>query len=390
MNFYVDAFYESLNKYGEELCGDKVEIIRNGDSVIVVLADGLGSGVKANILATLTSKIVGTMLEKGCRVEEAVDTIAHTLPTCNVRKLAYSTFTILQIFKNGEAYLVEFDNPSVFFIRQGQLMEIPFEYRTIDGKNVRECRFNIGIGDNIVIVSDGVIHAGVGASLNLGWKWDNVANYLVAQTKPHMPAREICRSLTDVCNNLYGGKPGDDTTVAAIGIREPLTLNIMAGPPISRDDDSKVVKEFLSEDGKRVVCGGTTAQIVARELGRDIEVSTDYFSESVPPIAYIDGIDLVTEGVLTLTQVVAIINEYITDDGQGVATERLDDEDGAAKLARMLIDDCTHLNLYIGRAINPAHQNPDLPINLSIKLKIVEELADLMAFLGKKVEKYYF
>src|SRR5699024_5541744 len=123
MNFYVEAFYRSLNKYNEELCGDKVEIIRNEDSLIIVLADGLGSGVKANILATLTSKIIATMLKKGCEVEDAVETIAHTLPICNVRKLAYSTFTILQIFKNGKGYLVEFDNPSVFFIRDKQLLD---------------------------------------------------------------------------------------------------------------------------------------------------------------------------------------------------------------------------------------------------------------------------
>lgn len=390
MDFYVDVFYESLNKYNEELCGDKVELIRNEDSVIVVLADGLGSGVKANILATLTSKIIGTMLEKGCQVEEAVETIAHTLPICNVRKLAYSTFTILQIFKNGEAYLVEFDNPSVFFIRQGQLLEIPFEFRSINGKSVRECRFNIGVGDSIIIVSDGVIHAGVGASLNLGWKWDNVAEYLLEHVEPHMPAREICHLLIDVCNHLYEKRPGDDTTVAAISIREPLMLSIMAGPPVSREDDSKVVEAFMSEAGKKVVCGGTTAQIVARELDRDLEISMKYYNETVPPIGYIEGIDLVTEGVLTLTQVVNIIRDYISDDGQGADIDRLNNRDGAAQLARMLMDDCTHINFYIGRAINPAHQNPDLPIDLSIKLKIVEELAQLMTILGKKVEKHYF
>lgn len=390
MAFYVDAFYESLNKYGEELCGDKVEIIRNGDSVIVVLADGLGSGVKANILATLTSKIVGTMLEKGSRIEDAVDTIAHTLPMCNVRKLAYSTFTILQIFKDGEAYIVEFDNPSVFFIREGKLIDMPFENKVIDSKNIRECRFNLNMGDNIVIVSDGVVYAGVGAYLNLGWAWTNVGNYLVELVEPNMPAREICHSLIDISNNLYGGRPGDDTTVAAIGIRQPLVISMMVGPPISKCDDNKVVERFLSQGGKKIVCGGTTAQIVARYMDRPLEVSTEYFSEDVPPIANIEGIDLVTEGVLTLTQVVSTMREYIGGDEGDIASEKLMGYDGASRLARILIDDCTHLNLYIGRAINPAHQNPDLPIDLSIKLKIVEELAGILTSMGKKVRKYYF
>ncbi len=388
MNFYIDSFYESLNRYGEELCGDKVEIVRGGDSLIVVLADGLGSGVKANILATLTSKIIATMLEKGARVEEAVETIAQTLPICNVRKLAYSTFTILQIFKSGEAYLVEFDNPSVFFIRQGKLFDIPFEFRNINGKNVRESRFNIGVGDTIVMVSDGIIHAGVGASLNLGWKWENVAEYLLDNVKPHMPAREISHSLVTVCDQLYEQKPGDDATVVAISIREPLEVSMMAGPPVSRKEDREVVEKFMSDGGKKIVCGGTTAQIVARELGRNIETSMEYHDKTIPPIAYIEGIDLVTEGVLTLTRVVDIIKSYIY--GNEMKNDALNHKDGAARIARMLMDDCTHFKLYIGRAINPAHQNPNLPVDLSIKLKLLEELAQLMTTLGKRVEKYYF
>lgn len=390
MNFYIDSFYESLNRYGEELCGDKVEIVRGGDSLIVVLADGLGSGVKANILATLTSKIIGTMLEKGARVEEAVETIAQTLPICNVRKLAYSTFTILQIFKSGEAYLVEFDNPSVFFIREGNLFQVPFKFRNINGKDVRESRFEVEVGDTIVMVSDGVVHAGVGASLNLGWKWENVAEYLLENIKPNMPAREISHSLVAVCDHLYDQRPGDDATVVAISIRNPLEVSMMAGPPISMEDDRKVVEKFMSDNGKKIVCGGTTAQIVARELGRKIETSMEYYDSSVPPIAYIKGIDLVTEGVLTLTRVVEIIKSYISIDGKERVGNPLDRRDGAACIARILMDDCTHFKLYIGRTINPAHQNPDLPVDLSIKLKLLEELAQLMTILGKKVEKFYF
>ena len=134
MNIHIDTSYKSLNKAGEELCGDKVEIIRTDDSIIMVLADGLGSGVKANILATLTSKIIATMLKEGARIDEAVETIASTLPICSVRKIAYSTFSILQVFHNGEAYLAEFDNPSCVFIRNGQLMSLPSESREIAGK----------------------------------------------------------------------------------------------------------------------------------------------------------------------------------------------------------------------------------------------------------------
>lgn len=390
MSYFVDVHYESINKYGEELCGDKVEIVRTPDSVIVVLADGLGSGVKANILATLTSKIIGTMLKEGATVEQSVETIAHTLPICNVRKLAYSTFTILQIFRNGEAYLVEFDNPSVIFIRNDKVLEIPFEFRNINGKDVRESHLSIGIGDTITIISDGVVHAGVGVSLNLGWRWNNVAEYMQRIALKGGNARDMSKELMEACKCLYMDRPGDDATVVVVKISPHIEVDLMSGPPVSPTDDRNMVEQFMASSGKKVVCGGTTAQIVGRELKRPVETSTEYMDPSIPPIAYIEGIDLVTEGVLTLTKTVEILRQLSAEDGGEMNKDMLIGKDGATRLARILIDECTHLRLFIGRAINPAHQNPNLPIDLSIKLKLLEELIVYMKKMGKTVEKHYY
>ena len=124
MGVKVDISYKSLNKHNEELCGDKVEVLKTADSDILILADGMGSGVKANILATLTSKILGTMLINGASIDACVETIVKTLPVCKIRQVAYSTFSILQIFHDGEAYLVEFDNPSCICLRDGAVLKL--------------------------------------------------------------------------------------------------------------------------------------------------------------------------------------------------------------------------------------------------------------------------
>ena len=154
MGITVDVAYKSLNKYTEILCGDKVEILQTEDSNIMILADGMGSGVKANILSTLTSKILGTMFLNGATLEECVETISETLPICQVRQVAYSTFSILQVYHNGDAYLVEYDNPGCIFIRDGKLMEIPQNIREIQGKKINEYRFKVQKGDALILMSD--------------------------------------------------------------------------------------------------------------------------------------------------------------------------------------------------------------------------------------------
>lgn len=389
MNYFIDIAYSSLNKDGEELCGDKVEIARMDNSAITVLADGLGSGVKANILSTLTSKIAVTMLKEGASIYETVDTIIHTLPVCQVRKIAYSTFTITEICEDGRVYIAEYDNPPVFFLRENKI--IPFEKKEtiINNTVVKESNIFLEKGDLLVIVSDGVVHAGVGAVLNLGWRWDNIGEYLTRAASREKSARKIVRGLIDTCRYLYMDKPGDDTTVLAIKIREPEIVDLFTGPPKDPANDTYAVEKFMEKDCKKVVCGGTAAKIVGRELDREVIPNIDFIDPEVPPTANIQGIDLVTEGVLTLSKTVEKIKRYIDSPYKDNLFYSFNKEDGASQLARMLIEDCTHLNLYVGKAINPAHQNPDFPPDLSIKLNVVEELVQVMGKLGAKVSITY-
>lgn len=390
MNVSIDVSYKSLNKHHEELCGDKVEILKTKESNILILADGMGSGVKANILATLTSKILGTMFLNGASLDECVETIVKTLPVCKTRQVAYSTFSILQIFNNGEGYLVEFDNPSCVFIRGGNLISLPFVERIIEGKKVRECHFKVSKNDFYILMSDGVIHAGVGKLLNFGWTWDSMANYAVESVGRAPTAMRMATLLSKACNDLYMNSPGDDTTVAVAKIIDRKELKIFTGPPSKKEDDEKVVRELMEGEGKKVVCGGTTANIVSKVLNRPLETSFSYVDADIPPVAHIEGIDLVTEGILTLSRSLMIMKRYVEDGIDEEFFTELDQKNGGSLVAKMIIEECSDLKIYVGKTINVAHQNPNLPFDISIRMNLVEQMKELVKKMGKNVVLEYF
>lgn len=391
MSVSIDVAWRSLNKYQEELCGDQVEILKTGDSDIVILADGMGSGVKANILATLTSKILGTMLREGAAIESCVETIARTLPVCKVRKVAYATFSILQIFHSGQAYLAEFDNPSCVFIRDGKILDYPYKVREIEGKKIHEYRFQVKKNDCFVLMSDGVIYAGAGSILNMqGWTWEAMAEYTLKCTKKTLSASRLAVLLSQACDELYEERPGDDTTVAVARVIERRIVNIFTGPPKDKADDDRLMHEFMHCEGKKVVSGGTSSNIAARFLGKEIVTRADSADPDVPPVAEIEGIDLVTEGVLTLGKCLKLLKKYANGEFDEEFFDELDADNGASRLAKLLIEECTELNLFVGTSINKAHKNSDLSFDLSMRMNLVEQLIRMMEQMGKHVSvKYY-
>lgn len=389
MSIYVETSWGSLNKNGEELCGDKVETIKRGDDTFMVLADGLGSGVKANILASLTSKIVITMLSEGADVSDVIDTMISTLPVCSERLVAYSTFSFIHIQGDGTAHLVEFDNPDTVILRNGRSLELQREEYTISGKNIRETHLKLEPNDVCITFSDGVIHAGVGKLLNLGWEHKNVVEYLEKGYKKDSTAFQIQNLLLQACNSLYMESPGDDTTVAVCRARTPNKAFVMVGPPVNRQDDEHLVNALINFNGTKIVCGGTTSQIVSKISGKELKIMLNYITPDVPPIGKMDGIDLVTEGVITLGKTYDILHRYETSTvGRDNALNSKND--GASLLAQTLINKCTGAKFVVGRAINPAHQNPELPISLNLKLRLVNDIAECLQRLGKDVEVEYY
>lgn len=389
MRYFIDVANYSVNKHGEELCGDNVEHIKLKDGMITVLADGLGSGVKANILATLTSKIAITMLKEGASIEETIDTITNTLPECQVRKLAYSTFTIVKVNNNGEVYMVEYDNPAVFFYRKGKMHPIIKQEKEVNNKLIYESRFVMKEEDVLTIVSDGVIHAGVGKRLNLGWQWEHVNNYLAELVKTETSAERIASHLMNVCESLYDNSPGDDTTVITIKTRPIQYLDIFTGPPKNKKDDDLMIEKIKSAQGKVIICGGTTANIVSEKLNRPIKIDLVNYSSEVPPKGHMEGIALVTEGLLTLNKVKEILIEHYDKKSKGLVPPIIDGLDGASSLARILLEESTHINLWVGKAVNPAHQNPNFPWEFNLKAKIMKEIKNILEDIGKHVEISY-
>ena len=386
----TDTGYVSLNKKGEQLCGDRVEIIaRNDNSLTLVLADGLGSGVKANILSTLTSKILSTMIENGMPIEECVDTIVKTLPVCSVRKVAYSTFTIIHVEENTTATLIQFDNPNVILLRGGKHWDYPTTNRVIEGKTILESKFPLQLNDMMIAMSDGAIWAGVGQSMNFGWQRDNVVEFAERMYEDTLSAKMMAALIVDECNRLYAGEPGDDTTVAAVRVRERKPVNLMIGPPADPADVGKMMALFFAKEGKKIVCGGTTSKLAANYLHEDVVTSLDYGTDpDIPPTATIKGVDLVTEGVITLSRVVEYANVFLNN--SDLANLWSLQTDGASRIAQYLFEYATDISFFVGRAINPAHQNPDLPITFGIKIQLVKQLSEALEKMGKRVSVSYF
>ena len=385
----ADIGYSSLNHVGEELCGDHVDIVEeNENSTVVVLADGLGSGVKASILSTLTSKIISTMMAAGLPIEDCVSTIAATLPVCSVRGVAYSTFTIIHIRDNQTAEIIQYDNPHVIVIRDFENYDYPKTEMNIGGKKIYKSVLNLQEDDVFIAMSDGCPHAGLGGKYNFGWKWEDIAEYMRAIVAGGYTAKTLSTMLVEECNKLYGQKPGDDTTACVVKIRKREPMNILFGPPSNRDDCNKMMSLFFSKEGKHVICGGTTSSIAANFLGKPLRPTLNFERSDVPPIAELEGVDLVTEGVITMNKVVEYAKDHL---GENRLYEQWSfQRDGASLISRLLFEEATDINFYVGRAVNPAHQNPDLPINFNIKMNLVEELCTCLRSMGKKIKISYF
>jgi hypothetical protein len=248
---------------------------------------------------------------------------------------------------------------------------------------IREAFFSVDDGDWVVLVSDGVLHAGIGGIWNIGWGWDRVSAYVRSTAARTGLASELAEDISEVTDKLYAHKPGDDATVVAVRIRHPRCVTMLVGPPVDPQDDREVVNKLLSAPGKKVACGGTTGNIVARILDRPITVDLTPHDKRVPPIGKLEGVDLVTEGMLTLSYTLEKLESGVK------MSDSVTKSDGASRLTAMLLE-ADYLHIILGRAINPAHQSPDVPRSLALKHKIVDGVVKALCDMGKTVKVEYY
>ena len=380
---FIDTALISRSHDGESICGDPAQSFGSAEGPVFVLSDGMGSGVKANILATLTCTILGRLLEHGIKLTECVDTIAATLPICRDRRMAYATFTAVQIDK-GSAFLVEYDNPPAILIRDGRAEKSRYKVRFVGDKEIRERRIDILPGDVLVIMSDGVTHSGIGHGRLDGLSQEELGGYLASLRPDTRPAAETAALLDGFCSRLSENCLEDDRTIAVMRFTPRKTLNLLMGPPSDPEDDAKLLKLFFAKKGSHVVCGGSTSLMAARYLGKELEPMQGSGDDRVPDMARIEGLDLVTEGVITLRETLSLRErclekpEQILNLGQGPE----------ALLYRALFLESGNVNLFFGRASNKAHDSLD--ISFEKKLEAMRELERLLREAGKTVKIQYF
>ena len=380
MGLCLESGYTSLNKKNEELCGDKVETIVNGDYTTLVLADGLGSGVKANILSTLTATMLSTMIINQVELDEAVRAVAKTLPVCSVRNLAYATFTVLN-FQGKQVSLYQFDNPDAILIRDGKLFDYPVETSMIEEKEIHKSCFELKEEDMLIIMSDGVTNAGMGKTTNGGWGREDVMAFCRAKYHKGMSAQEMAGYLAEASLDLNLNETDDDITAIVLRMRQKQVVNIMIGPPSKEEHDERYLKSFFEEEGYHVICGGTTAQCAARYLGKELVSLSDTACGEVPGYYKLEGAELVTEGFLTIEHLLEYCEEWLDDK---LAFNKLKrKKDAAALLGVLLFEKATDINFYFGGAINK--NNAELGITEKRKEEAAEQLVEYLRNAGKNV-----
>lgn len=376
---FVEVDYAQKFKHEHLVGGDTFlsRKIKDEDRVIAVLSDGLGSGIKANVLSTLTATMALNYINNNFDLHKAAKIIMQTLPVCKVRKISYSTFSIVDISKTGKVTIMEYDNPPYVVIRDGEILETEKEIIKWKNKNnyeniLRFSNFQAQKNDRIIMFSDGVTQSGLGPkTFSFGWQQNNVEEFIsdLVSRHPKISARLLSKSIVERAYINDRKTAYDDITCSVINIREPRKLLIMTGPPIDKRKDRSMSEIIKNYEGRKIICGGTTAKIISRELNRDITVNLEDLNHEVPTTSKMLGVDLITEGSITLGKVIKLLqNDHLAEEMPA---------NGATRMLNYLFDSDI-IEFVVGTKINDAHQDPNVPIELEIRRNIIKQISGLL------------
>jgi hypothetical protein len=332
---------------------------------------------EANILATLTSTMAMRFTIEHEDPNAIAEIIMDTLPVCSDRNLSYSTFTIVNIEYDGATQIIEYGNPECLIFRGKTVFEPEWHCIILTsaknaGKEIRTCAFKLHREDRIVFFSDGVYQSGTGTSkYPMGWGVENIKAYItkLLTTDASISAKKLAAKIVNIAYQHDNYHAKDDISCSTVYLRHPRRLLLCSGPPyeeFSDADMAKVVKEFK---GRRIICGATTSDIIAHQLGLKITEGHEFEDPELPPVSFMEGIDLLTEGILTLSKVHNLLRDYNSSPPPGKGP--------AHQVMHMLLDS-DEIHFLIGTRINPAHHDPKIPRELEIRRTVVRRIARIL------------
>ncbi len=367
---FIEIERSTKNKRGEITCGDVFlsRKIKEEERTIAVLSDGLGSGIKANILATMTANMAMNFRLHNQPVKRSALSIINTLPEDDVRKISYATFTIVDIAHDGATKIIEYGNPQFFILRKGKVIT-PEKNEEMGIPDLFSYKFQAQLNDRIVLFSDGISQSGMGsAKMPFGWEDSGLKEFVrtAITVRPDMSAAKLSQRILAEALKNDAYTADDDMTCAVIYFRKPRKMMIVSGPPYTKDKDKLMAGMFDEFTGTKIICGGTTAKIVGRELKREISVDINHIADDLPPIAQMKGVDLITEGILTLGRLDLFLSKG--------CPENIRPNNPAAMIFNHLMEN-DEIQFLVGTGINPSHQDPDLPQELEIRRNIIKKIA---------------
>jgi len=380
---FVDIGFARQIKHGETFSGDTFLSKKFNEEarIITVLSDGLGSGIKASVLSTITATMSLRFAQLNRDLRETAMTIATTLPLCSVRKISYATFTIIDIASDFKVNVVEYDNPELIVFKGSEFQQIPMKKVKIDMPDrdaayLRFYTYNLSLDDRIIVCSDGVVQSGLGRKgMPFGWGWKELVRFILnkIEEKPDISAMDLAEEIVKeaVGNDEFISK--DDITCGVIHCRSPRQLLIATGPPFDESRDEYLAYKIKKFQGRKIICGGTTANIVSNFFSRPLKVDLKSADSSLPPVAYMEGVDLVTEGAVTLARLMDCLDKYSLEDLRRICKDR-----NAVGMILHYILGSDVIEFIVGTRLNQAHFAPSQSVEIGVRRILVQKIQHLL------------